>query len=258
MRTDQFELHDRIEETHWWFCARRAIVLSLLRECVPPGERVLEIGCGTGGNLKDFSREYRVSGCDVSAEAVQRARKRCPDLDIRSIRELPDCADFFQDAKAFLLLDVLEHVEADRAFLAQGAALMPRGSTLIATVPANPALWSAHDVSFGHLRRYDMKTFSDLWRNLPLHCRLASYYNHRLYPLVRLVRRISRRRGAATGLAGTDFTEMSAPLNRLLLRIFARESRRLVGALRGARRPYRSGASLIAVLEKGEVEPSPT
>lgn len=54
-----------------------------------------------------------------------------------------------------LLLDVIEHVEDDDAFLAGVVAdlLEPDGSILI-SVPAYQSLFSAHDTALGHYRRY--------------------------------------------------------------------------------------------------------
>jgi hypothetical protein len=52
-------------------------------------------------------------------------------------------------------LDVLEHVEDDRGFLADAIVRhLSVGGTLLATVPAHPALFSDHDRLLGHYRRY--------------------------------------------------------------------------------------------------------
>ncbi len=78
MDTSEFELHARIEDNHWWFKARREIILEVLKKYLPPneGKTIAEIGCGTGGNLKFFKNFYQVIGSDISAEAVGLASKR--------------------------------------------------------------------------------------------------------------------------------------------------------------------------------------
>ena len=60
--------------------------------------------------------------------------------------------------------DVLEHIEDDKA-AATGVfeALRPGGTFLVA-VPADPRLWSAHDVAVGHVRRYTRPELLDLLR----------------------------------------------------------------------------------------------
>src|SRR5215212_1838536 len=67
------ELH-RVEQTHWWFKARRHIVWSLMRRHVAGGAnrrlRVCELGCGTGGNLAAIKDEHDVSGIECSPHAL--------------------------------------------------------------------------------------------------------------------------------------------------------------------------------------------
>jgi len=217
---------------------------------LPRGCGILEIGCGTGGNLKYFADFYRVVGCDISADAVRLARRRCPGIEVRHVRSLAEMKPSADSFRGFLLLDVLEHVEDDRALAEAVVELMPRGARLFVTVPADMRLWSEHDISFGHFRRYDRRGFCALWDGLPIALNFVSHCNRNLYPVIRLVRAISRARGGARGLAGTDFTLLPPPVNRALFRVFAGESRRLTAALAGRESPYRYGASLVAVLEK--------
>ena len=61
------------------------------------------------------------------------------------------------------------------------AAARP-GTYFLLTVPADQGLWSEHDKSFGHYRRYDLHRFEQIWQGLPVTPLLASYYNTRLYP----------------------------------------------------------------------------
>jgi hypothetical protein len=123
------------------------------------------------------------------------------------------------------------------------------------TVPADPSLWSEHDESFGHHRRYERSRLEQTWAGLPARPRLVSYFNARLLPLIRWIRARNRRRGHAAGQVGTDFWLPIAPVNRTLELLFAGESRRLLAVLEGRRLSgYSAGASLIAVLrrERGE------
>jgi hypothetical protein len=116
-------------------------------------------------------------------------------------------------------------------------------------VPANDALWSSHDEVLGHFRRYDRSQLELVWQGLPVTPLLLSYYNTRLYPVIRLVRALNRYGGKSFGHRGTDLYLPPDPVNRLLASLFAGESRVLKDCLQG-RRPegYRYGASLIAIL----------
>jgi hypothetical protein len=125
------------------------------------------------------------------------------------------------------------------------------GAYFLLTVPADLSLWSEHDESFGHYRRYDLERFQKIWQGLPVTAVMTSYYNNRLFPIVKAFRWWNRRRGHDRGTAGTDFTLPSVPVNRILERIMAGESHRLVGQLNGhAGRPYGRGVSLMGLLRR--------
>jgi SAM-dependent methyltransferase len=64
----------------WAWERRRALLLT----AVAPGERVLDLGCGSGElTAQIVARGARVTGVDSSAEMVARAHERFPDLDVR-------------------------------------------------------------------------------------------------------------------------------------------------------------------------------
>jgi len=148
-------------------------------------------------------------------------------------------------------MDVLEHVEDDVAMLSAQVAALKHGGIFLITVPANMQLWSQHDESFGHHRRYESDSLRAVWQGLPVRERLLSYFNSRLYPVVRAVRLLSNLRGRSWGRAGTDVSLPPGPVNRLLEGIFAGEATRLT-ALAGDehRRGYGRDVSLIAVIER--------
>ena len=257
MRAEQFDLHADIEDRHWWFVGRRRIMSRLLREVVPPAPdtTVIDIGCGSGGNLAELARHYRCVGIDPSPRAVELARRRFPGVGFVHGVAPRDLGAEISSARAVLLMDVLEHVQDDRELLADVVAAAPPGAVLLLTVPADAALWGPHDEVFGHFRRYDLVGFRRLWAGLPVGEMLVSYYNSRLYRAVRAVRAMGRLRGKAHGHAGTDFRVPAPPLNAALTRVFAGEGGRLVDALRNRRRGFGRGVSLIALLRR---QPSDT
>jgi hypothetical protein len=154
-----------------------------------------------------------------------------------------------------LLMDVLEHVPDDYRLLSDLLAAIPVGGYLLVTVPAELALWSKHDESFGHYRRYDRQRLARLWEGLPVTPLLASCYNARLYHPIKAARWWNRRRGASFGEANTDFRIPAAPVNRALTGIFAGESKRLLRTFGTGQFAYSRGVSVIALLrrEAGEI-----
>jgi SAM-dependent methyltransferase len=209
------------------------------------------VGCGTGGNIAGLAGAYRCLGIDSSAEAIQWARQRFPQVEFICGHAPNDLGPKIAQARLVLMMDVLEHVPDDFAVFSQLAAATVPGTQFLITVPADNALWSEHDQSFGHYRRYDRRRLEMLWAGLPVTPRLVSYFNCRLYWLIRLIRERNRLRGGTAGRAGTDFWMPHAWINRRLESIFAGESRRLVDVLTSRRRRgYGRGASLIAILRR--------
>ena len=258
MREPQIRLHAEMETVHWWFLGRRAIIRQLVEQVVPPskGRVVIDVGCGTGGTLSEFAAGYRCIGVDTAPEAIALASRRFPSAEFRCAPVFETLATDGPRADLVLLMDVLEHVEHDVQFLADIVASLRPGSHLLLTVPADMALWSQHDVSCLHYRRYDRRSFERTWAGLPVTARLVSHFNTRLYPIARAVRTWSRFTGKAAGHAETDFTLPSPPVNEALRRIFAGEARVLNDTLQGRRRTgFSHGVSLMAILrrEQGQV-----
>ncbi len=248
----QFLEHARHECEHWWFTARREILLALIAKILPAGGKLLEVGCGTGGNLAAFVRHYECLGIDPSADAIEIAREQFPDLNVRQGFAPQDCEAELRSADLVLLLDVLEHVPDDAWLLGQLVSQMKPGAHILITVPADLSLWSMHDVSHGHFRRYDRALLQRAWSSLPVAVHLLAPFNSRLYPIVSGVRWWNRLRGTSSGDHGTDLKVPASPINRLLHSVFAGEKSRLLSAMDGSARPATRGVSLVALLQTTE------
>lgn len=252
MTPEQFDLFARFEHTHWWFVARRRIMRELVIATAPAAGDTLavDIGCGTGGNIAALADRYHCVGIDDSAHAIAYARARFSGVEFVQSVDPAVIAPHLARARVVLCMDVIEHVENDAAFLEEIVRATRPGAILLLTVPVGMELWSEHDLTNGHFRRYAIDDFSSLWTKLPVRVRLLSAFNARLYPLVRAARVLARMRGHAHGEMGTDFTMPRPAVNATLRWIFAGEGPVLTRALDTGERPYRRGVSAIAVLER--------
>jgi phosphatidylethanolamine/phosphatidyl-N-methylethanolamine N-methyltransferase len=61
---------------------------AIQRMGVQPGERVLEVGVGTGINLSLYPKHCSVTGIDFSGSMLEKARERAARKDIRNVRLL--------------------------------------------------------------------------------------------------------------------------------------------------------------------------
>jgi SAM-dependent methyltransferase len=203
--TDEITLLAECDRDHWWYAARRALVRRIAGPAPGTARRALDVGGAAGGNaevLRDHGWDVIV--VDLSPAACAFARER----GLRAVRSdltrLP-----FGDGTAGLVVayDVLEHVEDDAAAAREIARVLdPRGRLLVA-VPADPVLWSAHDVAVGHHRRYTRATLTALLAGAGLRVESMESWNVLLRPVVRL-----RRRNAE----GSDLSRVPRPLNAAL------------------------------------------
>ena len=252
MKETLYELHKEIEKKHWWFTARRQIIHKILTRVAPldDNQSIVNIGCGTGADLSYLSNSYRCIGIDSSKTAVSAAQKCAPNATVilgSNAEALPKRLK--GEHRIWLFLDVLEHIQEDRLFFSSYSQMMEPGETTVITVPANPKLWSSHDVSFGHYRRYTDQTLQLIWEKLQFKCLIFSYFNSRLYPLIWLIRNIEIKIGKTTGKDETDFRHLPGLINTILHKLFYGEHKRILGILDGGS-PYHYGTSIIAVLRR--------
>ena len=238
------ELH-RVEQTHWWFRARRQIVWSMVERYVG-GEagrrlRVCELGCGTGGNLAAVAEKHDVVGLECSPQALAYARQSLGDR-ARSGR-LPDEIDLPPASfDVVLLTDVLEHIEDDAASARTALTLLRPGGIVVATVPAYQWLYSPRDAHHHHFRRYGEQQFATLWKSAASETLLLSHYNTLLFPPAAAARLASKL--FAPGKKPGDLAVPPRVFNTLLARLMGSEVNLL------GRVPLPFGLSLVAVVRK--------
>jgi SAM-dependent methyltransferase len=189
-----FESLFAVEDQHFWFRARNRVIATVMQQLVaplPPGYRVLEVGCGTGNTLRVLEHvctQGIVVGMDLFGEglAFAQQRVRCP-LVQGDMQQPP----FHTNFDLIGMFDVLEHLPDDRQVLRDLHNLLVPGGRLVLTVPAYPMLWSYFDEASCHYRRY---TAVDLTRKLTAagyEIVYQTYYMASILPLVWAGRRLA-------------------------------------------------------------------
>ncbi len=123
------------------------------------GDRVLDIGCGSGGLLRLLKAQGKaVCGLEPNSDLVELAGKLHPELHI--VQGLGGDLDRVHGPfDCMTMIDVLEHIEDDVGQLqAMWDNLVPEGR-LVIVVPSFPLLYGERDRNNGHFRRY---TFREL------------------------------------------------------------------------------------------------
>jgi SAM-dependent methyltransferase len=237
-RVDEDEIRKsaRLEQRHWWYAGRRALVRRLVRG-VPVG-RALDVGCGSAGNtavLRDAG--WQVTGLEYSPAAAALARSRDLPIVRGDARHLP-----FPDESFDLVMstDMWEHIEEDHEVAAEAARVLRPGGRLLVAVPAGMDLWSGHDVALGHVRRYDREGLTALVRSVGLDVVAVDSWNVLLRPVAKL-------RRSRQNESGSEMEEVHPLLNAGLRTAVALESilpvtqRRGISLVLRARKPSAPG-----------------
>jgi methionine biosynthesis protein MetW len=117
---------------------------SALMRLIPPGSRVLELGCASGylSGYMEQALGCRVTGLEFDPAATAIAAARCSEVHTVDL----DAPDALQSAQAsapydvLLAAAVLEHLKYPERLLRQARALLQPGARVIVSLP-NIAYW---------------------------------------------------------------------------------------------------------------------
>lgn len=222
-------------ERHWWWRAREALILRVLRRLRAGREpgRVLDVGCGDGlffGALAEFGE---VEGVESDASLLT------PGSPHRGRIHVGPFDAGYRPGHRFALivmLDVLEHLPDADGALRHARSLLEPGGRLVVTVPAFPALWTHHDELNRHFVRYTRRTFRAAAQGAGLRVEEMRYFFHWTAPAKLAVRAKERLLGP-----GGPERLPSPALNRALY-LLSRAEQAALGSL-----PLPFGTSLLAV-----------
>ncbi|MBN2025227.1 MAG: methyltransferase domain-containing protein [Actinobacteria bacterium] len=230
------------EEEHWWFLGRRRVLAALLENLAPPGDwRVLDVGCGTGGNFAFLDAYGQVEGCDYSEEAIRFCLMRgTHPVQVASIYELPyDGASF----DLVTCLDVIEHLRLDLPAFRELGRVLKKGGYLLATLPAGPHLYNDFDCLAGHLRRYTRREIGELLAESGFTPLRLTCYTTLVHPVIRYYMwRGNITSGRNRYTSGMETVIPSS--NRVLVWMQALEARII------SRRDLRRGTSVVVLAVK--------
>ena len=174
MRTDLYADLFKEEDTHWWHVAKRKIIIELLNKYLKSkkGNKVLDIGCGTGKNMEALSVFGETYGADPSGDALDFAKFRgLKNLIQARANDLATEGSFFD---VVTMLDVLEHI--DEEALQEVSRTLKDEGLLVIHVPAYAWLWSKWDEILHHKRRYTKTSLNAALNKFGFETVFSSYH----------------------------------------------------------------------------------
>lgn len=218
MEHDEYARIAAAEDDHWWYRNTRGLMADLLAPWLTRGQRILDAGCGPGGNGAWLAEHGRVIGVDLAPEALEFVRGRRPALvPVRaSIAELP-----FEDESFDVVVEitVVTCVADDAAAVRELARVTKPGGALLLFEPAFRSLRRAHDKTVHSLHRYRRAQLSGLAEAAGLQVQRSTYAYSFLAPPASALSLADRVRDRPATETGSDVEK------RALDTVFARLAR---------------------------------
>ena len=181
---------------HFWMQWRHRLIVRALKRAGVPVRCALEIGCGHGvaRDMLERDFDFRVDGCDLNRMALEMAKSGRGRLFVYDIfDQAPSLLGHYD---AVFLLDVIEHVADDAAFLSAAFRHLRASGLAVINVPASPRLYSDYDRVAGHLRRYTPSGLANLLNRCGIEIQCTWPWGLSMVPLL-LARKIILRRKTA-------------------------------------------------------------
>jgi SAM-dependent methyltransferase len=174
--------------THFWMRRRFTVLRRMLSDTDLAPMRLAEIGCGSGCVLTQFRDQLNINvdGFDLNMNALEYAAQANPDLSLHCYDILEEHKNLVNSYDGLFILDVLEHIENDAAFMRSAHAHLKPGGFLVLNVPGSRKLFSRYDEVAGHVRRYEPENLAALAVEAGFNVERWSWWGRPLKPLITL------------------------------------------------------------------------
>jgi SAM-dependent methyltransferase len=175
--------------------SRQYALRQLIKYVKDKSPIILEVGCSSGFMLQMMHAKLPnafILGSDVISGALRHLAARMPDIPLFQF-DLVHCPLPDQSVNAVILLNVLEHIDDDRAAIMQVNRLLKKDGIAIIEVPAGPHLYDIYDKLLLHRRRYTLSGLTELIHKSGFSILKMSHLGFFLYPGFWLIKKRNKR-----------------------------------------------------------------
>ena len=209
------EWFDFATADHFWMQWRHQVLLRQLKRANQPIGTAFDIGCGHGvvRELLERDLDISVDGCDLNERALQLAKNGRGKLFVYDVFDRnPAMVEAYD---LILLMDVIEHLDDDVAFLKAALAHLKPNGLMAINVPAHMIFYGKYDEVAGHKRRYNVTQIKSLFQQTGIKELGMVYWGFSLVPAL-LARKIVLRFIARDRVIRTGFAQQNAMARHIL------------------------------------------
>jgi SAM-dependent methyltransferase len=217
MESHQYDLMYQLEDTHWWFKAKRQFIQTVL----PPPDghlKILDLGAGTGGLSKYLQNWGRVLCIEKSPLALKYLKKRGLDYKNQDLNTWMPPKNYYD---LITICDVLYHqnIKDDQEIIKKAYSALKTNGLFIVTDSAIPKLSSHYDRMMHARKRYLLNEMINMTLTVRFSILKASYIYFFVFPFFVLSRLVDKIIPVSNVNQPSDF------INRILFGICYWESK---------------------------------
>lgn len=212
-RAEFFSDLAKVESENFWFRARNALIIWVIKKYFPGFQSLLEVGCGSGYVLSGIAGAFpqaRLVGSEIFVAGLEVAASRVPQAQLVQMdaRKLP----YLNEFDVVAAFDVIEHIDEDETVLQNFFRAVKPGGGCVITVPQHKWLWSPADEGACHKRRYSAAELHNKMEAAGFKILRTTSFVSLLLPAM-LASRLNDKRVGKSG--GSASLRMNKTLNRL-------------------------------------------
>jgi hypothetical protein len=201
-------------KTHWYYQSKKIPLIAFVKKVFSENKvplTIIDVGSGSGFFMYELHQQIPEMISKIYLVDIGYTNDEVAETKNQIIEKITSLPDKIENG-IVVMMDVLEHLEDDKAMLMVIKEKAKGENYFFITVPAFKNLWSGHDIFLGHYRRYTLETLGDLLQACSYKIDSLHYIFGFIFPIVWITRRLSNK----TTNPKSDMKPLHPVLNRTL------------------------------------------